>query len=128
MGHPRAAITINIQELQNDGGLLAASVNSACLSLLDSGVAMQFLVAAVSCALSPDGALLLDPSAREVKTAAAHVVFVFESRSKAVISTHSEGAVKQEDFQKCLVAARSAVDSVFEFYRTVISRKFSKEC
>ena len=103
-----------MQEMQDDGGVLSACVNSACLSLLDACVSMKFLVAAVSCALGKDGTFYLDPDSKVVKNSAANLVFVFESRTKSLISTHSEGPVSQEQYQQCLNSAKNAVDKVFD--------------
>ena len=114
-----------VQEMQDDGGVLSACVNSACLSLLDACVSMKFLVAAVSCALGKDGTFYLDPDSKVMKNSIASLVFVFDSRTKSVISTHSEGPVSQEQYRQCLNSAKNAVDKVFEFYRIVIKKKFS---
>ena len=113
--------------MQDSGGLVSAAVNAACLSLLDACVPMKFLVAAVACTVSRDGSVLLDPSSRQLRSSAASLVFVFESRTRSVVSTHSEGLVTQEKLQECLTVSRTAVEKVFQFYRQVVARKFSKE-
>ena len=113
--------------MQDNGGILSTCVNSVCLSLLDACISMKFLVAAVSCAVNKDGKVILDPSSKQVKHAVAELVFVFESRTRSVLSSHSEGLVSQEKFQQCLTIAQSAVDKIFQFYRVVISKKFSKD-
>lgn len=84
--HPRTAVNITIQEMQDGGGvriertlqntrivywdccslfrwlqLLAASINAACLALMDSGLSLQCLVAAVTCLVDSEGRIILDP-------------------------------------------------------------------
>eukprot|EP00088_Acartia_fossae_P011368 TRINITY_DN15744_c0_g1_i1.p1 TRINITY_DN15744_c0_g1~~TRINITY_DN15744_c0_g1_i1.p1 ORF type:complete len:219 (+),score=23.34 TRINITY_DN15744_c0_g1_i1:28-684(+) len=125
--HPRTAITINIQEMHDDGGLLSACVNSAFLSLLDACVSLRFLVAAVTCAVDNEGNLHLDPSKKEMKRASATLVFVFESRSHSIISSHTEGLVNQLKYQQCCAMAKSAAAKTLQFYRVVMNKKFSKD-
>ena len=113
--------------MQDSGGIVSGCVNAACLALLDAGAPMKFLFASVTCAVLSDGTVVLDPSARQLKTTTSHLVFVFESRTQSVISTHTKGAVSHTKLQECIAAAKLAVTKVFQFYRVVIGKKFSKE-
>lgn len=47
--------------------LLACAVNSACLALMNSGIAMKFLVAAVSCMIDHEDKTLIDPDSKQHK-------------------------------------------------------------
>jgi len=47
--------------------LLACAVNSACLALMNSGIAMKFLVAAVSCMIDHEDKTLIDPDSKQLK-------------------------------------------------------------
>eukprot|EP00088_Acartia_fossae_P012170 TRINITY_DN1625_c0_g1_i18.p1 TRINITY_DN1625_c0_g1~~TRINITY_DN1625_c0_g1_i18.p1 ORF type:complete len:226 (+),score=33.22 TRINITY_DN1625_c0_g1_i18:52-729(+) len=130
--HPRTAVTVNIQEMHNGGGLVAACVNATCLALLDAGVPMRFLIACIHCVVLADGTVTLDPSLKQQAKArqqngSATLLFTFESRTRAVISSHTEGKVTQVKLQEAVTMAQSAADKVFSFYRLVIARKFSKE-
>ena len=58
--HPRSSLSLALQVLEDDGGLLACLVNSACLALVDSGIAMRCLFAAVSVAVTSEGKILVD--------------------------------------------------------------------
>ena len=40
--HPRTAVHVSVQQLEDDGGELAACANAACLALVDAGVAMRY--------------------------------------------------------------------------------------
>jgi exosome complex component RRP46 len=62
---PRCAIELEVQVVQDDGGLLAAAVNAACLALLDAGVPCQAMIACVSIGVHADGSLVIDPDAKE---------------------------------------------------------------
>ena len=45
---------------------MAASVNAACLALMDSGLPLQCLVAAVTCLVDNNDKIILDPSLQVV--------------------------------------------------------------
>ena len=117
-----------LQEMNDSGGMVSACVNAACLALLDACVPMRFLVAAVTCCVLQDGSIVLDPSFKQqTQKDNASLVFVFDSRTRSVISTQSEGRVTQAKLHECLVIAKTAVEKVFQFYKVVIGRKFSKD-
>lgn len=45
--------------------LLSCCLNAACMALLDAGLPLATLFCGVTCALQPDGTILLDPTARQ---------------------------------------------------------------
>ena len=66
--HPRTLITIIVQEIVNDGSLLAAAVNASMLAVLDAGLPVKSTAAAVQCSLTRlGGDFILDPSTQEEK-------------------------------------------------------------
>ncbi|WLF80161.1 Exosome non-catalytic core component [Lodderomyces elongisporus] len=56
--YPRTNITINVQVLNQDGGMLAAVTNSITLALMDAGIAMYDYVSSISCGLHDQSPLL----------------------------------------------------------------------
>lgn len=56
--YPRTNITINVQVLSQDGGMLAAITNSITLAIIDAGIAMYDYVSSVSCGLFDQSPLL----------------------------------------------------------------------
>ena len=58
--HPRTAFTVVIQEVHNDGSLLACCVNAVCAALLDACVPMNFPFAAVACGIDANGLVTVD--------------------------------------------------------------------
>ena len=61
-----------------DGGVLACALNAACAALVDAGVPLRTLCAAVAAAQAPEGGgLLLDPTAAEEAAAAATGTFAY---------------------------------------------------
>jgi len=126
--HPRTAINITIQEMQDGGAILSAAINASCLALIDSGIAMQCLVAAVTCLVNEENEIVIDPSRQKVEAGyKAVLTFAFDNRKKELILSHCEGQVASEIFQKCLRQCKEASQVIFDFYKTAIKRKFSKE-
>ena len=73
--HPRHRISVHVQLLSDDGGLLAAAVNATMLALLDAGIQCREMIAAVELRIKHDDAavegkkatLLLDPTREETE-------------------------------------------------------------
>jgi len=128
--HPRTGLHIGVQVFEDDGGVLACSVNTTCLALIDSGFAMKNLFAGVTLAVTSSGHILLDPDAARLRKNApidAVLTFAFDSRNYDVIATHMKGHCSEIKLQEALSIAKSASKSVFDFYRSVVTKKFSKE-
>lgn len=46
--------------------LLACSVNAVSLALINSGIEMKFLIAAVSCMVDEEGVIIVDPDDKQL--------------------------------------------------------------
>ena len=121
--------------LEDDGGNVACAVNTACLALIDSGFSMKYVFAGLTCAVIKDDKdkshIILDADSvtmRKASDIVAQVTFVFESRKKDILASHVTGKCTEEVFQECLRIAKNASDKIFQFYREVVQKKFSKEC
>ncbi|GLH16465.1 Exosome complex exonuclease RRP46 [Gryllus bimaculatus] len=99
--HPRTAVCIVLQEMQDSGGLLSCCINAACMALMDSGIAMKFLVAAGS---------------------KASLTFVFDSAKKNLVASHTSGVFSQEQYHESLLKCRQASCEIFEFYRSLVKK------
>lgn len=64
---PRAVISIVVQVVEDNGSLLSVAINAVSLALLDAGIPMLSVVTSATCAIFPDGSLVLDPSSPEVE-------------------------------------------------------------
>ena len=124
--HPRTAITIVVQEMQNSGGFLAACINAACMALLDAAVPLQHTVAAVSCCVLDEGQIQMDPTAKDEEGAAASMTFVFDSKSAGVVLASCTGNYTHEQYQKSMVACKQASDRLFVSQRDAMTRKLTK--
>lgn len=47
--------------------MFAAALNATCLALLDSGLPLQCLLAAVTCMVDKNGKIVLDPPTQKLK-------------------------------------------------------------
>lgn len=47
--------------------LLACSINCACLALMNAGIPLKYLFAAVSCMITHDNEIILDPDSKQLK-------------------------------------------------------------
>ncbi|CAB4054626.1 RRP46 [Lepeophtheirus salmonis] len=127
--YPRTGTALYLQQGEDDGSYSATSLNAGMLALMDSGIALQFLTAAVNIAYnSESGSFILDPDKLESQNAQALILFVFESRSRQMISSSlQKGKVSLKVFNKALKMAREASASIFDFYRKAVEKKFSKD-
>ncbi len=125
--HPRAAVHLSVQELEDRGGRLAACANALCLSMMDAALPMRSLFAGLTVCVLQDGVVSLDHQREMDESTVAVVTFVLESTQKQVVASHVKGKCSEKKFQECLSAAMKGVDIVFHFYRECLSRKFSKE-
>ncbi|XP_033928091.1 exosome complex component RRP46 [Melopsittacus undulatus] len=124
--HPRCAVSVVLQVVADGGSLLSCCLNAACMGLLDAGLPLASLFCGVTCALHPDGSLILDPTTRQEQEARAVLTFAIDSAEKKVLMASTKGACSMEEMQQCIAAAQSAADTIFQFYRDSIRRRYSK--
>ncbi|KAF7721995.1 Exosome component 5 [Apophysomyces ossiformis] len=126
---PRTLIQIVVQIMKDDGSVLAAAVNGITLALLDAGVPMKFMAAAVSCAIDKNtNAILLDPTKKELENAGSEHTFAFNNDSSAsLLLSNSTGRFSQEQYFECHNTSYKAVDKVHGFMRVAIESKKQKE-
>ncbi|NXI43062.1 EXOS5 protein, partial [Galbula dea] len=124
--HPRTAITLVLQVLSDSGSLLSCCLNAACMGLLDAGLPLASLFCSVTCALNPDGTIVLDPTTSQEQEARALLTFAIDSTERKVLMVTTKGTCSVEEMQQCLVAAQRGADAIFQFYRDSVRRKYSK--
>ncbi|XP_043273040.1 exosome complex component RRP46 [Venturia canescens] len=121
--HPSTSISINIQEMQDAGGLLGCAINAACMALINSSLPMKYTIAAVNCMIDKEsGKLLLDPDAKELQNSRASFTFAFESIKKELVCCHTTGRFNDDEFFASMEKCRSASQHVFEFYREIVKK------
>lgn len=123
MLHPRTAVTIQLQEMEDRSGLVACCVNAACLALLNSGISMRFVVAAVHCCVDAEtGQLVVDPDLRQCSSSRAQLTFVFESVHGNTVAIYTQGQYTIGQYNDALEMCAQASRVVFDFYRTAVSK------
>uniref|UniRef100_A0A182VYE0 Exoribonuclease phosphorolytic domain-containing protein n=1 Tax=Anopheles minimus TaxID=112268 RepID=A0A182VYE0_9DIPT len=115
----RSAVYIYVQEMTDKGGLLACSINAACLALITSGIELNFTVAAVHCIMTEDGVMILDPDHKQMKQPHSSFTFVFDSITKNTVTSYVHGSFTFEEYEQVVSVCREAVDKIFNFYRKV---------
>ncbi|PSN31799.1 Exosome complex component RRP46 [Blattella germanica] len=106
--YPRTSVSVIIQEIQDSGGLMACAVNAACLALMNSGIAMKFLVAAVGCMIDQDDKILIDPNNKQLK--------------RSIVASHTSGSFTQTQYQECLLRCKDVSGKIFTFYRDLVKK------
>ena len=86
---------------------------------------MQFLVAAVNCAIDEEGQVILDPDHKTTQKARANLTFAFDSIAKDTISVSTTGLFSVDEYKNAFNLCRSASEKVFEFYKDIVE-KFSR--
>jgi len=122
--HPRTLITIIIQVLHDDGSLMAASINAACLALMDAGIPLNATVAAVTCALKNDGSFMLDPTEKEERAAEALLTFAFTSVLDGIVTSFTQGTFKEEQYATCVEVAKASVVTLLSYFRKASEQQY----
>ncbi|XP_070156526.1 exosome complex component RRP46 isoform X5 [Polyergus mexicanus] len=105
--HPNTMVCINLQEMQDFGGLLACAINASCLALINSGLSMKYTIAAISCMIEKEtGKVIIDPDSTQLKNAKAEFTYAFDSINKDIVCCHSVGRFSQST---CLLSSRQCI-------------------
>ncbi|XP_024373657.1 exosome complex exonuclease RRP46 homolog isoform X1 [Physcomitrium patens] len=137
--HPNTAISVILQVINDDGSLLACAMNAACAALVDAGIPLNGLLSAVSCGVTHDGQVFLDPTKPEEQKCKAYVSFVFPSRRLSavpelpadvdgepveygILTSVTRGAMEVEEYFSCVENCRAAAAKVSEFSRSSIEQ------
>ncbi|EDO43013.1 predicted protein [Nematostella vectensis] len=124
--HPRASLTIVVQVVQNSGSLLSCAVNAACLAMMDAGFPMRCMMCGITCAITEQDELVLDPTLEQERKATAVLTFVFDSVNQNLLTSSTKGSFDVDQYNKCLAASKAAMGNILAFYRQSVERKLSK--
>ncbi|KAI9497762.1 ribosomal protein S5 domain 2-type protein [Zychaea mexicana] len=127
---PRTLVQIVVQIIKDDGSVLAAAVNGITLALLDAGIPMKFMTAAMTCMIdrvSKD--IVMDPTSEELENASSVHMFAFDNLNKTphVLLSDSSGQFSQEQYFECHDRCYEAADKVQGFLRVAVESKKQKE-
>jgi len=124
--HPRTSINIVVQVLSQDGSMLSCALNGICLALLDAGIPLRSLISSVTCAMTKNGVLLLDPDAQEEESCSVFT-FAFDHTLNGIITSKTSGVFDEQEYFTCLEGARQGCSKVLSFIRTSVETKHSKK-
>jgi ribonuclease PH len=132
--YPRSVVSVVLQILNADGSVLAAVLHAAVSALQDAGIDVKFLPTAVTCYVTPNRTIRLDPSADEEQAAQAVLVLVLHPKSVSssdplLLGCHTTSAMKLTTQQvlQCVTVAAKAVPAITAFWRLVVEQKVTRE-
>jgi len=134
--HPRTAINVIIQVLQEDGSILSTAINGACLALLDAGIPMRTLIAAVTLAIKDEetvggdksgkSVILIDPTTEEEGMARCKLEFgMTSSVSEGIVLSTTSGRFDHSDYFSCFSVATKASQAILTYFQTTITSRYS---
>ncbi|KAJ9053495.1 exosome non-catalytic core subunit rrp46 [Entomophthora muscae] len=126
--HPRSMIQINLQPLNIDGEQVSLAINCTMLALIDSGLPLSSMLGAVSCSISDQGTILLDPTTEEISSATSVHTFVFSSEvakqdQAEIVFNESVGVYTFEQYSECFRMCLNAAKETISFLRDAIPKK-----
>ncbi|KAG0759607.1 hypothetical protein G6F57_009031 [Rhizopus arrhizus] len=127
---PRTLVQITVQVTKDDGSVLAASINAIALALLDAGIPLKYMAAAVTCMFdSKTCEVVLDPTAVELQNSKSVHTFAFDNTRKTsnVLLSDSDGIFNEAEYSSCQEACFEAVEQIHTFLRTAVESKKHKE-
>ncbi|XP_050991750.1 exosome complex component RRP46 [Labeo rohita] len=124
--HPRSSVTLILQVIHDDGSLLSCCLNAACMALMDAGLPMSHLFCGVTCAISKEGQIITDPTARQEKESRALLTFAIDSVERNVLMSSTTGSFSVQELQQCIAISQKASEQIFQFYRDSVKRRYSK--
>ncbi|XP_063061455.1 exosome complex component RRP46 [Engraulis encrasicolus] len=124
--HPRSSLTLILQEIHDDGSLLACCLNAACMALMDAGLPMSCLFCGITCVISSEGQIITDPTSQQEKESRAQMTFAIDSIEKRVMMTSTKGAISVQELQEAIALSQRASERIFQFYRDSVRRRYSK--
>jgi len=123
---PGAGFNIVLQEYENDGSLLATCLNAAFVAALDGSCSVRSLIAAVSVLITGEDTLIVDPSASQLKEGYKALVTYVLTNDNKILYTYMQGRAQNGVLSLSLKCARLAVVEIFNFYNTILRRKYLK--
>lgn len=125
--HPRTVISVIVQVVDDSGSLLAAVVNAVCLALLDAGIPLSFMFAALCVGQEADGThTTLDITAAEEASFPCSATLVFKAEmtegvayptanKDAIVAATTSGCFDLDSFDRLIATAAVGCTAVLGF-------------
>ncbi len=129
---PNTQIDIFLDVLQAEGGTRTASITAATVALVNAGIPLKDMVAAVSVGKA-NGELLLDLGKIEDNFGQSDVPIAISARDKKILLLQMDGLLTVEELEKTLDLAQEAteqihlkqVDALKKYYENPEGSKFN---
>ncbi|CAB4401319.1 ribosomal protein S5 domain 2-like protein [Rhizophagus irregularis] len=125
--HPRTQIQIVSQVMVDDGSIIAAAINATTMALIDAGIPMKDIVAAVSCVINKDDQILLDPTLQEMENIKSVHTFAFNKTTSSLLFCESLGLFTDDQYFNCYELCNAAAGVIFDKMREFITNKLKEE-
>lgn len=132
----RSKICLTLQVLGSpDGPLLPTALNAAALALIDTGIPLLAVPAAVSVALTRTNHMLLDPTVEETLNASSVHTLAFvqtdtqgsTDKKANLVLMSSVGECTRDDLRQVYSAAEAAAGKVAEFMRLAVIKRLERD-
>lgn len=105
--HPSTGISILVQEIHNAGSLLSATINAVCCALIDAGVPMSCMVAAVTIDLEN-----------------CRYDFVFNNNLN-MVTLLTKGHLNEANLAKAIALGQDKAKTILDRFRDEVRRRFT---
>lgn len=129
--YPRTCIQICTQEICTDGAILSTTFNAICLALLDAGIRLRYIFAAVSVAKVGSN-FIPNPNGLNLIGASSVYTFIFKPSITEVggnlIANDCNGYFSLTDYNKALELARKDTLEIFDFFKQKVFDNYLPKC
>jgi exosome complex component RRP46 len=120
-----------IQEINNDGCLLATIINATTIALMDAGIPIKSLIAACSTVIKEDEIEITKKNMdvtldMEQQSCRANLLFAFNGSLEGVVMCQSLGMFSEDEYWKVLAMSKDACKQIFSAMRKCIEFKEQK--
>ena len=116
---PKSNLVITVQEVENDGSLLACLINALSVSLLESALPLKNVFAAVNVGVDTNGQMIVNPSLKKELTLPS-TTFVL-CKNGDVISSQTNKIITETIYEKSLKTALDYVPTIFDAFKKEVS-------
>ncbi len=119
---PRTKVDIFIEVLQSDAGTRCAGITAASLALVDAGIPVRDLVAAVSVGKIED-TLVLDLCGIEDNYGSADVPIAMIPPKKEITLIQMDGQLTKEEFKEVFRLANKGISELYELQKEALRKR-----
>lgn len=121
--YPRSVIDVFVEIIQADGGTRCASINAAAVALVDAGIPMKDLVAAIA-AGKMDGKMVLDLGDYEDKEGEADVPVAYMPKLEEVTLLQMDGILTTKETEEAVEMAIEGCKVIYDMQREALKKKY----